>query len=445
MTIATNAALLLTGDSGSGKSSLIATAAEYLWETQKKKLRLYTCDAGGFPNKVEVAVRHKLIEVWRMRTRVGGGGEGLVEETCAQASLGAWPAQVDSHGSGDSPERVSLVPFTSVQFILKCAEGHEVKRGNVEAGLAPALCPTCKKQVTLINGSVVREVIPNFPHVGAIAFDSLTSMSMWVLTALRRRRGAGGLSGGEKSALGRFQSGGMFFDGNNRADYGFAQGQAEEWINNSISLGGLMLPPIWTALEALVESVSAAPMWGPMVAGQAKTGIAPQWAGNYIGCQTVQTEKGRQWRLCLTEFRGADGVARKYKCRVEPGFLPDFLTDGEGEKPLTTFNLGVFFGLLESAFEQSMERSQKRFGEVPDFSAAAPVVGQVGAAAGVAAPAANGGALGVAVAAGVAGSAGAPIKTPGAGGMKPLGLPPLGGKVTKAPIVGKVDKGDIPY
>lgn len=423
--IATNAALLISGISGSGKTTQLGTAAEYLWETYKKKLRLYTCDAGGFPNKVEVLVKHKIIEVWRMRTRVGAGGEGLIEETCAQASRGAWPREVKAHDSGDSPERIEMMPFSSTVLILSCQKGHEVKRGSNDAALSPTLCMACNQQVTLQNGQVQKILTPNFPHIGGLAFDGISSMSMWILTALRRRRASpAGLTGGEKSALGKFQSGDMWFDGNNRADYGFAQGQAEEWINNSISLSGLCLPPIWTSLETLDESPTRPPVWGPMIAGQAKTSVAPQWVGNYVGCQQVMTEKGKEWRLYLTEYRGPDGIPHNYKCRIEPGQLPDYLVDAEGEKPLTTFNLGVFFRLLEGAFERSMKESAEKYGEVPDFSevkAPEPVKPQPPAAP-------------------------QPVgQRPGAapmlgGAARPATLPPLGQTakpLVKAPIVGK--------
>lgn len=426
--IATNAVLLLSGPSGSGKSSLVATYAEYLWETYKKKLRLYTCDQGGFPLRVELRVKQKLIEVWRMRTRIGAGGEGLIEETCALASKGWWPRQVDSHGTGDSPEAVPLVPFFSSSFILVCAKGHQVKKEQSPVNLAPAPCAICNVQVTLANGRVERASVANFPHIGGFAFDGVSSMSSWVLQALRNRRGSGGLSGGEKSAIGKFKSGDISFDGNNRADWGFAQGQAEEWLGNSISIPGFNVPPLWTALESLDESPSRTPVWGPMIAGNAKTAIAPQWAGNYIGCQQVVGVKGeKEWRLYLSSYIGMDGVEHKYKVRVDPGYLPEYLSDREGESPLTTFNLGVFFGLLNQAFEKGM--GDQRFADVPDTSRVGPVVEPTPIAQQV-------------VPAPAPPRVAAPLGQP----TRPSTLPPIGGRpVMKAPVVGKIEEKDIPH
>lgn len=400
--IATNSALLVSGGTGSGKTSLLSTIAEYTWETYKKKLRLYTCDLGGYTDRVELRIKQKLIEVWRMRTRVGSGGEGLVEETVARASRGWWPKQVDAHGTGDSPEGVGLVPWLAQ------------------------------------DGS------QNFPHVGAIAFDGMSSMSEWVLMSLRQGRASGRVSGGEKGLMDKFKSGEMSFAPNNRADYGFSQGQVQEWVACSIAVQGLVVPPVWTALETTKEDdFKSLPFWGPMIAGQAKTGQVAQWAGGYIGCQVVDTEKGKEWRLYLQEYTGPDGMPHKYKCRVAPGILPEYLADPrpeEGEPKdkyfLTRFNLGVFFGMLEAAHEAEMKKGAERFGEVPDFSKveikpvapATPVVAK---------PAV---------------SAPAPLMAPGMpGGVgRPATLPPLGKPIVRAPIVGggvakKIEDKDIPH
>lgn len=388
MTLATNAALLLSGDTGSGKSSLIATAAEYCYTTTGKALRLYTCDGGGYPERVEVAIRRGMIEPWRLRTRVGSGGEGLIEETCLRASMGWWPAEFIDAERGEVPEGVTLLPPMSTTFVLWCPNGHEVKRSTVRANITSVLCGQCKTQTSPQNGKVTQSAQQNFPHVGGLAFDGVTSMSSWIMQALRKRRANMGLSGGEKSALGRFQSGDLSFDGNNRADYGFAQGQAEEWLLNSISIAGMRLPPIWTCLETRSDETGALPFWGPSIAGQAKTGIAPTWAGNYIGAQVVLNEKGaKEWRLYLTEYRGQDGAPHKYKCRVEPGTLPEFLADAEGESAMTTFNLGNFFGLLEAGFEKSMKESKERVPEVKIDRAQVVVVEEKPKPAAAAAPA----------------------------------------------------------
>jgi hypothetical protein len=264
------------------------------------------------------------------------------------------------------------------------------------------------------------------PHVGGFAYDGLTSMSSWIMQALRRRRASQGLSGGEKSALGRFASGDMYFDGNNRADYGFAQGQAEEWLLNSISLSGMKLPPIWTCLETRTDETGALPFWGPSIAGQAKTGIAPTWAGNYIGAQIIiNKDTGKkEWRLYTTEFRGEDGAPHKYKCRLAPGVLPEYLVDAADEPAMSSFNLGKFFGLLEAGFAKGMKESEQRVPEVK-IDKTAPVVAPTNVA--MVPPAASAAAQKAAAA------------TPNAPIPRPATLPPaqLGGKpLVKAPVLG---------
>jgi energy-coupling factor transporter ATP-binding protein EcfA2 len=51
-----NSATGIMGPTGSGKSSLAATLADYLWTNWKKVLLLYTSDGGGFPSEVQARI-----------------------------------------------------------------------------------------------------------------------------------------------------------------------------------------------------------------------------------------------------------------------------------------------------------------------------------------------------------------------------------------------------
>jgi hypothetical protein len=204
-----------------------------------------------------------------------------------------------------------------------------------------------------------------FAEVGAVAFEGITSWSDAQLGALADRRARQELHG-EKSSIGRFVSGEMALDGNNRADYGFAQTQAEKWVRASRAIPNLVIPPVWTGLESRSEETGQLGVtWCPAIAGQAKGAKVPQWVGHWVGTQVVTGESGkREWRLYLSEFRGADGIPHRYKVRTDPGVLPEYLVDEEG-KPFSGFNLGTFFELLESATSKSLAAIRAEFPDAP--------------------------------------------------------------------------------
>ncbi len=62
--IRNNSATLIFGDTGTGKSSLLATYAEYVWEKFNKITLLYTTDGGGYPTNVEALIHKGIIWVF---------------------------------------------------------------------------------------------------------------------------------------------------------------------------------------------------------------------------------------------------------------------------------------------------------------------------------------------------------------------------------------------
>lgn len=365
MSTTTNSAILVSGITGSGKTSLLATLAEWVKKTTGKKSRLYTADGGGYGDKMEALIELGVVEVFRLRTRVGAGGEGLVEETCARSSFGWWPESFKNKLAGEVEPRCRMLPPVETVFTMSCPECESaLMQASTQKGLTPQKCKKCNKIVTLASSKVTQVSQPavHMEGVGACFFEGLSSWSNWQLMSLADRRGRNELHG-EKSNIGSFKSGELDFDGNNRADYGFAQTAAERWVLNTTSITGLVVPPVWTALETkLEESGERAATWGPQIAGSARTGQVPQWVGDYLGAQQITVEGKDQFRLYLVRYVSPDGVPHPYKTRATPGFYPEFLADAEGAAPFSGFNLGKYMELREEAKKRSMEAAIREFG-----------------------------------------------------------------------------------
>lgn len=371
-----NAPLLITGPSRRGKTSLIGTAAVYLRKKYGLILRLYTVDGGAYPEDVAALIDIGAIEVCRPRTRVGRGGEGLIEETCSKMAQGYWPApgEILDPKSGILKPMCKLVPPVQTYFVLHCPAGHEVHRAIASTLLQPQQCKQCNPpiMVTLQNGKVTMDtkVSPGFERVGGIAIDGLSSSGRWIMDSLATRRAAMELHG-EKDNIGRIVSGDMAFGGNNRADYGFSQSMSEKWLLASSAIPlALRIPPIWTGLESRIdESGKAAPYYAPDIPGSARSGAVSSWVGDYLGVQKVIAESGKpEYRLYLTDFYDSENVVHPYNVRASTKLPPYLVCRCEicgGDGP-NEFDLGVFFEMREEARQKSSARYQNIFDGAPE-------------------------------------------------------------------------------
>jgi energy-coupling factor transporter ATP-binding protein EcfA2 len=360
--------LLISGPTGSGKTSLLATAAEWLWKKHKKVLRLYTADGGGYGTYVGSLVKLGIIEVFRMRTRASSGQEGVAEETLLLASQGYWPETFTSVERGEVEPGCRMVSPITTTYRMSCMKGHLLREVTDHRLLAPIKCNQCgisvsKAQAMIQKSSAKAE---HMSLVGGVAMEGLTSWSSWHLQSMSDRRARQELHG-EKSNIGAFTSGEMALDGNNRADYGFVQQAAERWLQAATTIQGLAIPPVFTALETAAEDAGVGPIWGPAIAGQAKTSQVPQWVGDYLGTQKVRNaDSGKdEFRLMLAHWRSEDGRWHPYKTRATPGTLPEYLADAHGAEAFSGFNLGKYFDLLEDAEKVGSEKLTRELGEVP--------------------------------------------------------------------------------
>lgn len=383
----TNSAVLIYGDSGTGKSSLLATAAEYAWSKWKKKTRYYAGDLGGYNDNMLALQNAGIVEVWRFQSRDPDGSKGLAIGTCALATQGYWPKE----GTWDPVTGLSepggeLVAPSAVWYTMRCKAGHVVKRAQSQTLLLPGSCPTCKVLTSKENcAGVEKEVVPSesWRDVGVVLYDSLTAMGDWGMTEMNYRAGQGSL-GGLKGALSTIVSSGVTFGSAGMSAVGFMQGRVQDWPRNAVNIPGLVLPPIFTALEQKASDDAGLPLYGPNIPGKAKTADVSSWFGNTLGTVTV-VEGGKQvHRLYLETYTtDKDTIPHRCKSRVNPGVLPPYLQDPEDAttangKSFSVFSLGNLFTLLAQAQEDAEKSVKEKYPDAPGMRKAVEIGKEAG-------------------------------------------------------------------
>jgi hypothetical protein len=280
---------------------------------------------------------------------------------------------------------VELVPPVVSNYTCSCSQGHQLLVVPFQALIQPTFCSACAK---LIDRSVM--VIKEESHrtkglelIGGVAYDGLTSMSTVVMDHMDHARGAGDI-GGEKPAFGGVViSGDVKLGGNNRADVGFGQSRAQQFVYNSLSIPFLVEGPVFTALSAEAAE-EGLPIVGAKLPGRAATDEASSWFGNVLEAGTTTDDAGRICRtLYIRPFVDKQGRKHLLKTSGSPGVIPDMLSDApEVEKhPFVGFNLGLYYQLLDKDLREALGTGQMLvdaqgdYGEVPIVSPgpAAPV------------------------------------------------------------------------
>lgn len=367
-------ATLIIGVSGSGKTSLFATYARYLWETYGKVLFLYSWDGGAIPTEVQKCMKQGLIRFWRVRTR---SAPGLGIETLYKATKGYVPKQINPE-TGETSPAVQMVPPVMSKYSCYCPQGHQLLVVPVQVLIQPTYCTQCKaligREMMTIKEDSRRT--KGLELIGGVGFDGLTSMSTVVMDHMDHARGAGDI-GGEKPAFGGVVvSGDVKLGGNNRADVGFGQSRAQQFVNNSLSIPFLVEGPVFTALSAEAAE-EGLPIVGAKLPGRAATDEASSWFGNVCEASTWNNpENGEKHRiLYLRPFTDSQNRKHLLKTGGSPHGIPDSLLDPpEKEKrPFEQFNLGLVFKMLDDDLRKAVANQPILTTQLTDYGDAVTV------------------------------------------------------------------------
>lgn len=348
-------ATLILGKPGSGKTSLLKTYADYLWEVHKKILLLYSWDGGAIPTDVQKGMKQGIIRFWRARTR---SAEGLGIETLYLAARGYWPRLINAE-TGETSPTVQLVPPVTVKYKVSCPNGHLLLSVPSPALIVPTYCQPCASFIAQHDMRVEEELkrTKGFEMVGGVAFDGLTSMTDVVMDHMDRQRGAGNI-GGEKPAFGGVVvSGNEKFGGNNRADVGFGQTRARQLVNASLGIPYLVEGPVFTALTMEATDEGGLPIIGPKLPGRAATDEGSAWFGNVMETGKETDDKNEEhFVLYLRPFTDVQGRSHLLKTSSSPFGVPDKLVDPptSAKQPFTQVNLGLVFKTLDEDLRRSL-------------------------------------------------------------------------------------------
>lgn len=402
--ILANAVTGVYGLSGVGKTSLIATAAEYCYDTFGKVMLYYSSDLGGWGTKVLSLIRLGIMRAYYVRNHVNAF------ETMELISLGAWPATLLDPETGFADPSVPLVLPRRLLFKLICPDGHVAGYANDEVAVQTTnvICPTCGKLTNIGTALRVERTIVatrGFEQVGQRAYDSMTQLNDWGMEDLQQQSAQGILptssSGG--SALGSadaMRSGQFAWGTSSVAQYGFLQNRTYGWIANVRGIAGQIVPPIMTfGVEASKgdDASGGIPVFGPKIAGNARTSSLGGWLGNLCHATREPDDAGnmvhRLWLVNHMDPLDPRKIPYLAKHRGEPLGMPNYLQDpwfdDKSERDRAAWSvcsMGKLYQLLDQQLQTIQARDRARHPNAPGMQAMLDPAGAAAEAGGITAP-----------------------------------------------------------
>jgi hypothetical protein len=303
-------------------------------------------------------------------------------------SLGAFPLRLTDPERGYAEPDVPLILPRRFVYEMCCPSGHSVGRFesqavmNAKAAAGVLSCPTCSLVTNLQNASKVERLVMRhriFKNVTLRIFDSGTALNEWALADLQAQSAAGSLpassSGG--SLLGSADalvSGQFKFGSSSISQYGFVQNRTYGWLSNIRKIPDQVLPAIMTfhvEQSKGDESTGGDMLYGPKIAGNARTGAMAGWLGNLLHATTEpysDTDPTIVYRLWLTNHidpRDPRKIPYLAKHRGTPIGMPKYLEDAPGKPPWSGFSLANFFALQEKQLAAEEEANKSKYPNAP--------------------------------------------------------------------------------
>ncbi len=382
------------GVSGSGKSSLADTAAEYVADRFSQGTMCVAVDPGGWGNRRLSLIRAGVMQVYDPRNHIN------FFETMEALTLGAWPETILDPDRGYADPNVRLIKPRQPLWMTQCPQGHPVARYTTEAEMVAAQvpCPTCTVLVTAQNVQVQRAIIKPalFAGVGLRIYDSLTAMNdMGLVLELPGMSARGELptssTGG--SALGSadaVRQGTAVFGTGSVAQVGFMQNRTYGWLINIRTVPDQVLGAICTfgVEQSKDDQKTGGICFGPAIAGRARTARVSGWVGNCTHATKEPDAEGHMvHRLWLTNHidpRDPYKLPYLAKHRGTPLGMPDYLQDVWDDDPVKHADLAwsgcslrKFFELLEAQYAHIHTADMARFAQFRADHAAGPATDEV--------------------------------------------------------------------
>src|SRR5262249_56878818 len=268
------------------------TAARGYHKATGKKIRLVSAESAQSQSQFGGLIAQGIVQPWWLDAR-----SDTPFERVWQAVLGWWPLDVNEPLS-------PVIPAFTFKFEAKCDVDGTIAYASEKAPekAQSLVCPKCKAPLIV---KTVRNANPRngITDVGMYIFEGLTEFSAMMMRNMSERlaTGAGDDKLGGEVAV-RFKDGSLPIAGNTQGQYGTAQSQSKNRVDESKHLYGVDYV-WWSAVRAEDKDANAkrvGRVFGPKVAGTAATSDIPRWFGPTLGTAAVPTEAGVEYRLYLT-------------------------------------------------------------------------------------------------------------------------------------------------
>lgn len=322
--------ILLYGQGGIGKSTLIAQAAAHIYKTTGLRTRIIGADGGGtkaFKLLIdEGIVEYCPIDLW---------DDTSIFNVLDFVTKGSWPADPLT------PNSELLPPFETYRECLKCKKdigGKGVVAKCGACGVVVGAGERPPRRINLING---------FEKIGLVAFEGLSAFGTILLNRLRRIDPTGGriIKDGDYniSALGQ-------------QHYGDAQNYITQYVANTRLIPVPMV--LWSALELRGQDDGyGKPIFGPALPGKKLTALCVPWFTDVLHIDGVPKQRDASG---VEVMERTIFLAQHFPADTKPyGFVAKTSAPLEGGMPLTipftsTGNtMTTYFNELDKAYEKA--------------------------------------------------------------------------------------------